>query len=390
MKKPVLTAFIHLVYLSPCLAQALPGKDRDSALTGRKPLVTLVSPLLLNPAPGAAPVSVVIRVANNQTAWDLANMYMEWQVLVNGQPGQKGTIANLPPGPRQAANFRLPVRIPPGPKNEIFINLRYRLKKKSSKPAGQLPAMDQPLGSDQLLLRPAYPNDCTVRPDGELTFTDENGLFTISAAACNLQFNKQNGWLLHYAVKGNSLLDEEKGLRPDFWQEPRLQLFSTSTASNIAVVSADYSFPESFYLLHIRYTINAYGEIQVAQSLEVDSMQLTNNNGPRDSLQKDTTLPRFGMQWTMPAGLDSVTWYGRGPAGIGIYPGLLPQTDNWTDLRWWKISGKKGMGLLITADSSLLTLNLAQSRQGIQLNIDKPGNHLPFGNYHYIYKISPL
>ena len=387
MKKPVLTALLHMVLLHLCLSQALP------------PLTTLVSPAAIprgrSAGPAIIPAAAIIRVKNNSSG-NLSNLALQWQMQVNGLPGQKGTVFPLLIRPGQSANFRLPAKIPNGPKDEVFLNIRYILKKQDSlHPAGYI------IASDQLLLLPAHETDCTVQPKGDLTFTDENGLFTVSSPHCNLQFNKQTGRLLHYMAKGNSLLDEEQGLRPDYWedQEPKLQLFSTSTATNIAVVSADYSLPGVFCLLHIRYTVNADGEVLVGQTLEVDSTQFTNTNLPADSMYKGPALPRFGMQWTLPAGLDSVAYYGRGgsptpgsPPEIGIYRQLAPQQAS--DIRWYKITGKDGHGMQITADSSLLSVSALQPQPQSQprtlLNIDYPSFHLPFGNYHFFYKVTPL
>ena len=143
-------------------------------------------------------------------------------------------------------------------------------------------------------------------------------------------------------------------------------------------------------------------------------------------------LPRYGMKWILPAGFDSITYYGRGPfenyedrnegaeAGVyrqtveeQFYPYTHPQeTGTKTGVRWWKITNKEGHGLLITADSSLLSMSalhyydsdLENSWQGgvlkprpqTALNIDYRqmgvggGDLLKDVNYTYEFKVTPL
>ena len=78
------------------------------------------------------------------------------------------------------------------------------------------------------------------------------------------------------------------------------------------------------------------------------------------------TLPRIGLQMTMPGELDHVSWYGRGPGECyidskqanrtGVYsctvddlyvPYVYPQDNgNRTDVRWVSLTNTRGMGLL--------------------------------------------
>jgi beta-galactosidase/beta-glucuronidase len=397
------------------------------------------------PAPSAASRSlpgVAIRIFNDHAFRDLSHLSLEWKVLVNGVPGQRGIVPMLNVGAQQSALVRLPARTPAGT-GEILLDLAYRLKKDEGLlPAGHIVAMDQ------LPLRQPYAGDIAVHPAGELTFTDEGGTFSVSAPATSLhiQFNKQSGWLQHYVVGDRSLLEDTLGLSANFWRtptmrdyaaklpqqlsawkeatrEPKLQLFSTSTATDIVVVRADYFLPETFCSLHVHYTINAKGEMQVEQILEVDSAQLSGAGGSFTY----PMLPRFGMRWFLPAGYDSVAYYGRGPqenyedrcrgAFAGIHRQSVEECGTRTGVRWWKIIDQQGHGLLLTADSTLLSVSalhyydtdldngdsvrqrpagVLKPRPQTQLNIDlrqmgiAGGYQLPFGNYHYIYKVTPF
>ena len=359
----------------------------------------------------------MIRIYSDAPAGNLSNTILEWELLLNGMVRQKGTIGQLLIAPKHSALFRLPAKMPPG-NEEAFLHLRYVTRKKPP----QIPA-SYLVAEEQLLLRTWNGNDLPIRPTGELSFKDEDGLFSISSPSILLQFNKQTGWLQHYEVKGFRLMEDSLGPKPNFWRDPpsgddpanhadtssapwqqatlspRLQLFSTSTGSSIVIVRTEYTLPATSCQLHLAYTINAGGEMLVEQSIETDSTQ------------KGWPLSRFGMQWTPTPGLDSITWYGatNSNPSIGIYHRVIsgqpattiPDRDQAppvnTGIRWWKLTGKDGKGLQFTADSSLLTTSAGHyagrdpaAPPQVQLNIDYPALSLPYQNYHYSYKVTPV
>ena len=419
-----------------------PGRQLPTpASTGRLPAAAL---------PATPPRPVTLRVFVRDSSLSLSGLVLEWELQVNGVLRQKGAVSNLVIGPQHTALVRLPVRPPTADSDEAFLQVQYRYRKaapaagprqpgspgaNARQPMGAITRMGPVIAEAQLLLKAPTGNDLVIRPAGELSFTDTNDIFTIQSPTIHLEFNKQTGWLQRYTVKGAVLLDDTVGLRSVFWlpdggvtsrsqpaagdtaepwleatRDPRLQLFSTSTGSEMVIVRAEYTLPATSCLMHLSYTVNALGEIGIGQSLE------------SDSTQKGWPLPCFGMQWALPAGFDSIAYYGLGvrqpdsvrPAAkrIGIYRQLLsapppPDTHSRgmtaTAVRWWKITGPGHSGLLITADSSLFNGNVLHASP-ILLSIyyrqpatgsgfdDAPGLsfHLPYGNYRYEYKITPV
>jgi hypothetical protein len=243
------------------------------------------------------------------------------------------------------------------------------------------------------------------------------------------------------------------------WQEAshdaHLQLFSTSTGNTMIIVRAEYTLPATSCLLHVSYTINANGEMLIGQQLEADSTQ------------KGWPLPCFGMRWLLPADHDSIEYYGPGETNdsaslhdsksadtaindstsprdsvrlhapwIGIYHYTVGQQPASPDshqrnsamiadipegygrvgpwrsrpdevlnaIRWIRIVGPGGSGLLLSADSTLLNAGVLQTAPSVVLYIDSrqaaatgiPGDNrqvsygLPYGNYRCTYKISPI
>lgn len=387
-----------------------------------------------HPSPSALSRPVTLRILLRDLSLNPSGLILEWELQVNGMPRQKGTVPNLVFGPQHTALVHLPVRPPTGNDDEAFLQVRYRSRQQTppSPPTRRLiapmAATGPVIAEEQLLLKPRTGNDLIIRPAGELSFTDTNDIFTIQSPSIHLEFNKQTGWLQRYEVKGTALLPDSMTLRSLFrlpasgdhpasrltdsadpWQEanrdPHLQLFSTSTGSEMVIVRAEYTLPATSCLLHLSYTVNAVGEILVGQSME------------SDSTQKGWPLPCFGMQWPLPAGFDSSAYDGLGSpqpdagrkakAWIGIYRQQLneppPNPPVATAVRWWTITSPKGPGLLITADSSLFNGNVGKGSP-VMLNIfyrqppadDSSGNtpglsfHLPYANYRFVYKVTPL
>ena len=103
----------------------------------------------------------------------------------------------------------------------------------------------------------------------------------------------------------------------------------------------------------IIYTIYGSGDVVVKSSFDPG-----NKNLP--------SLPRFGMQMSIPGEFNTMTWYGHGPhetywdrktgAAVGVYSGSVeelihnyvrPQENsNRTDIRWMTLTNKDGTGLL--------------------------------------------
>jgi len=117
-------------------------------------------------------------------------------------------------------------------------------------------------------------------------------------------------------------------------------------------------------------------------------------------------LPRIGLTMTLPAGLETFTWFGRGPhesyvdrnlgAKIGRYQGTvdeqyvvyqMPQENgNKTEVRWATLADEAGGGWRITSPSSPLEMSVhhftaedltkamhtyeLQRRDEITLNVD--------------------
>ena len=348
------------------------------------------SPLLTTLVSSSSGQPITIRVVNDSGIRDYANITLNWELKANGSVRQKGKLTTLPIPPKKPTLIRLPVRIAADAPEELYLDLHYYYHKR-------------PAGEAHFLLHPWTGSQLPIKPTGELTFTDENGVFTIQSPAVQLRFDKQTGWLQSYTAGNNQLVEDTPGCKPRFWldslapgyssagaaaspdwsaasQAPHLQLFSTSTGSQLVIVRTEYTLPETSCLLHLSYTVNAAGEMLVEQSLETD----TARQGQR--------LPCFGMYWRLPSGFDSLSTYAQLPSSDqpACYRQGATGISTCDSVRWFSITRPDGAGLRITADSSLLTIHLQPSAPRIYVDTPVQPYQLPYANYRYAFKITPI
>ena len=206
------------------------------------------------------------------------------------------------------------------------------------------------------------------RIKGKAPVWEENAQgITVSGKKFRLVFDKNEGIMKQYRVKGKELIDPEFGLRPifyrawtdndrgnrspqrlDAWKEASRH-FQAGTRvreeGNTVVVELDYALPAES-LLSVAYRILPDGKIKV-------DMAYKGGNGRR------TEIPRIGLRMRFPEGTDTRFCYlGRGPwenyrdrssgafpgiwhsrADQEVYPYVRPQeTGHRSGVKWLKTS----------------------------------------------------
>jgi hypothetical protein len=262
---------------------------------------------------------------------------LDWQLLVNGFVRQKGSIPGLQLLPGHPRTVHLPVHVP-GEGEEAFIKVGYRESLRGG-PSKDRPSGNGPILATQFLPFKPWNGDIRIPAAGELSFTDSSDVFTVSSPALHISFDKESGWIRGYEVDHYALLADTNGLRPVLPGLPHLQLFSTSTGSQMIIVRTEYIVPEISCLLHLSYTLNAAGALLVEQTLETDTTRLDSVAHPID---------RLGMRWILPAGSDSLGWYGLTK---GEHAGTLPSVHGTADsvseaiqVRRWSVRDSNNKG----------------------------------------------
>jgi len=317
-----------------------------------------------------------IQVYNERFFTGLDNVELQWELIVDGKKAQSGLISHLNVLPQQYGVLSIPYQT--DARGEKFLNLTYRLKK-----AEPLFPMGHIIATEQLSLGGVFQPKTTIVAQGKIKTERKDGNLIISAKQLQMEFDLKSGWLTRYHYKGRDLMDEHALFKTNYWRAPNDNDFGANTPEklkswkqvtdsielleirselidSLVYVYAAYKMPQVYGQLAMKYCINQRGEMRVSQSFTADTTK------------KVAVLPRFGMQWIMPAGFEAINYYGRGPqenyidrnfaSHVGIYkqtvdqqyfPYVMPQeTGNKTDVRWMEIRNKQGEGLFFTADST--------------------------------------
>ena len=336
------------------------------------------------------PTSGNLRVTNDSLLKNYTNLTLHWQFLVNGLLRQQGSVPGLTLPPGHPRTLHLPLK-PPAPGEESYIKVEYGNPPRISTARSTLKPLSTPLATQTLPMTP-WGGDTRIPPTGELSFTDSNNVFSIGSPTLQLSFDKESGWLLQYTVKGQTLLADSNALRPALPAPPHLQLFSTSTGSQIVIVRTEYTVPELSCLLHLSYMVNSNGALLVESTLETDTTR-------QDSILHP--IDRFGVNWTLPSGADSLTWFGFTGA---TSPGTSPATDSIPsihtatvsttatayDVRWCDIDDSTGKGLRLTADSNRFQLHISSLHTVLHIDSDLPSHPALPIHFHCSFKVTPL
>ena len=275
------------------------------------------------------------------------------------------------------------------------------VKKEGLVPDGYDIAQDQfrlPVETDKAAYKAGGP---------KLTVSEEGDNVKVTSSKVNFVFDKKAGVVTSYKVGGTEYFNEGFGIRPNFWRAPndndygsgdpqRLEIWELSSRNfNVAnasaeisdgnaIVKVDYKLPAGNQFV-ITYKIYPDGTMNVAtlftpahldgKKIEISEATATATFSPgreKMSERDKMVVPRIGVRFRLPATMDQLEYFGRGPlenywdrkAGymIGQYkstaeeqyfPYVRPQENgHHCDTRWISLGGK-GKNLLIVADDEM-------------------------------------
>lgn len=287
----------------------------------------------------------------------------------------RGGKVSLDIEPQGSKEFVIPVSgLKAKPGTEYFVNFVVT----AVEPEILIPA-GHDIASEQFRL-PIEPTEKAHNISGptlKIETLGENLIATSSKVT--FAFDKKSGLVTSYKVNGTQYFKDGFGLQPNFWRAPndndygnggpkRQQIWKQSSKNfqvthatinmegKDAVITVDYLLTAGNRYL-ITYRIHPSGVVKV-------STQFTSAKQPE--------VPRIGVRFRLPAEMNQVTYFGRGPqenyidrnAGtfIGLYQTTADQmyynyvrpqeNGHHTDTRWISLSPKRGKGLTIVADST--------------------------------------
>lgn len=302
-----------------------------------------------------------------------------WCVVSEGRVLQQGTLDDLALAPREKKVIAVPVSRPADltPGAEYFLELRFTLKHDTVwAQAGHEVAWAQ-------FSLPWFAPARELSGPRPMLRCDENGTrITVIGANFAAGFDRETGWLVSLVVEEIELLESPLG--PYFWRAPvdndRGSLMAGPAepgkgatlsiwrhahrswrASEVRVEQRDAGrvtvtvtgvFADTGCPYRVTWSVLGSGDILVDAELDAPALPVVE-------------LPRFGMQTTLRAGFDRLTWLGRGPhetywdrqdARVGLFAGTVreqyhdyikPQeTGNKEDVRWLALRDATGRGLL--------------------------------------------
>lgn len=350
-----------------------------------------------------------INIYNENFFRDLSAYNLEWELLTNGVAVQSGVVTDLNVAPQQTKEIKLDYIAPKACCcSEVLLNVYFTLKNgEQLLPAGYMVA------KNQLVITPYTEKEVTIENKVSSNIAvvvptiknNNTKRLIIEGEEFKIEFNKQNGFLVHYVVGGVPMLKDGGELTPNFWRagtdndyganmqnrfsvwrNPKMKRESLKATieNDMVVVKASYDMPTVSAKLYLTYVINNVGDVKITQKLE--------------TTKKENKLPhlfRFGMQIQMPYYMEYSKFYGRGPienyidrnnstfigaysltADEQFYSYIRPQeTGNKTDVRWWSQVNRGGEGLRFVSDAPFSASALHYSIESLDDGVQKDQRH---------------
>ena len=366
----------------------------------------------------------LFRVTNRFYFTNLKKYMVHYSVTANNKVVRSGKVS-LDIEPQASKEFTVPVgNLKPQAGTEYFVNFNVTTVEKEP-----LIPIGHEIACDQFRLPIENPKKAFKTSGPKLTVSTNGDNLSASSSKVNFVFNRKTGIVTSYKVDGTEYFSEGFGIQPNFWRAPtdndygngmpkRLQVWKESSKNfnvtdatvtmdgNNAVVNVNYLLPAG-NLYIVNYTIYPSGAVNVAArftSTDMDAAQTEVSEATRtatftpgrDAARKEASklnVPRIGVRFRLPASMNQVEYFGRGPAEnyldrnagsmVGLYkstaeelyfPYVRPQENgHHTDTRWVSLStGKKG--LLIQADN---TIGFNALRNSIEDFDDEEATGLP-------------
>ncbi|MBB3050698.1 beta-galactosidase [Prauserella isguenensis] len=330
------------------------------------------------------PSSGRVTITNEHLFTDVDAYAGRWELVADGEVVESGELTReqLSVPPSSSATITVPFTKPenPAPGAEYFLCLSFRTR-------------DDTLWADAgfEVAKHQFPVD-VGSPDVEpvpldsvppVAVDDSGGSVTVTGDDFTVTIARDTGVITSYVAKGRTLV--ESGPVPNFWrgstdndlgngQPDRNGTWrhagARRTVRNVSVervrdkavvITVDGTLPTSTESRYTTvYTVFGNAEIKVDNTLHPGSASLP-------------YIPEVGTMLRLPAGLDTMRFYGRGPeenhwdrksaSDVGVYDSTVdeqwtsyirPQENgNKTDVRWLAMVGSDGAGLLATGEAPL-------------------------------------
>lgn len=233
---------------------------------------------------------------------------------------------------------------------------------------------------------PIAPLPRDFKTDGPaLICRDEGDLLSVRSSLVEFVFNKSVGVVESYRYRGTEYFKDGFGIRPNFWRAPndndygsrmplRLQVWKHASR-DFRITDARLVMDGKDALLTVCYALPAGNTYEATYRIHPSGIVeagylFTPVTGDFSKDKARLQVPRVGIRFRLPAAMNRVAYFGRGPeenyidrnAGVTVdyfkttadelyFPYVRPQENGHrTDTRWLAVSRKNGKGLTVYAD----------------------------------------
>jgi beta-galactosidase len=306
----------------------------------------------------------------------------DWRIVADGKVLQQGRLAALALAPRETKTVAIPFTpIAPAPATEYFLELSFKLKADTPwAPAGHEVAWEQ------FKLPLSAPAIAAAKPLAPLHLDEQTDHITVRGSGFAATVDQKSGLLVSLKSGDTELLTGPLG--PHFWRAPvdndrgnRMTDESPAKSSwnaggpgvwrraheSFVVTSLDVTqpVPERVQIAVVGKLTAVPSEYRLTWTFLGSGDVIVEASWTPNAYNQVPEPPRFGMQTTLRAGFDHLTWFGKGPqetywdrqdARVGLYSGrvsdqyfdyIKPQeTGNKESVRWLALTNAQGVGLL--------------------------------------------
>jgi beta-galactosidase len=313
-----------------------------------------------------------VRVLNRYDFTNTQELDLHWSIMGDGAVMAEAALPPLDIAPHESRVIELPLpHVDPEPGVEYFLSLSFRTREKTP-----LVSAGYEVAWEQFPLPFYVPaSEVDLRRVAKTTPEETDRELRIEGDRFAVTFDKRNGEIISLTYEGKELI--RSGPAPNFWRAPTDNDFGNDMPERLGVWR-EAGRTRRIDDVSIRQNSDRDFIIDVVATLTAGQSRYETTYrvfGTGDIIIKNrfipgaiglADMPRFGVSMTVPAGLENMEWYGRGPhetywdrkagAAVGVYRGKVeeqyhpyarPQENgNKTDVRWVALTDDDGIGLL--------------------------------------------
>lgn len=245
---------------------------------------------------------------------DLSKYEVRWSVLADGKVVKKGKLHFDTPA-QQGEDFT--VKLPRLRKRKGY-HINFDVVTTEETP---LLKKGHAIATEQFLLKEAGKKAYKAKA-GACDVTEDEGGIIIKSKKVEFVFDKSKGYVTSYKVKGEEMLADGFGIRPNFWRAPndndygngwpkRTQAYKTASKEFNAGTSVDKTAEGA--VLKVTYELPTGNVYDVVYNVYSNGIVKVTADFKGVESENPIEVPRVGLRMRLPLSAENYTYFGRGP-----------------------------------------------------------------------------